>query len=351
MRDYLFAATAVVALCALGVGGALAQYSTDSKYRWMKVKNESPFTALQIYIVPSKYRRERDCCWSRDLLEVEVIPPKSKNSGKASEKTQKNELYVNFDDGSGECEFDVRVTTQYHGWDWYFSGIDVCEKEKDNERVITLKGKRVITLDEIPDPTKIPDPKVKIRNASSGLIAYSVYIIRKGEDCCWSPDLLGKRLLIWEGTSLVVPFDDGRRECKKDEIREYDIRITSHKEGIDWYFDGVDVCDARNAKEGITLRGEKKDAKNRLLVKNESKFEAVNAYIVREGKRSADLLKAHTIRAREHLEVDFYDVDFAGCTFDVEITREDRGPAEWRFAGVNVCSGSELVLTAPQVPR
>lgn len=338
MRNLLLAATAAIVLCGAGMGGALAQHSDDGKFRWMKVKNESPFTAYQIYIVPS----QRPCCWSRDLLEVLEISPKRKESGKPSGRTSTSDLYVNFDDGSGNCVFDILITTrEYIGWDWFRTGVNVCDR-KGQEGVITLKGERVITLNEIPDATKVPRPSVKIRNASSALIANNVYMIKKDKDCCWSPDLLGDRFIWRGGHSLVVPFDDGSGRCKDGEIRKYDIRVTSDKKGIDWYFDGVDVCKV----EDITLRGEKKDAKNRLMVKNDTDFEAFSAHIVRDGKKSDDLLKEHVIRAKEHLEVDFYD-GRDGCIFDVVITRRDRGRG-WDFKDFNVCQQSELILNPPQ---
>jgi hypothetical protein len=82
------------------------------------VKNESRLSALNIYVIPS----DRDCCWSHDLLGDKVI-------------LKGESLAVAFDDGSGECTFDIRVTRSDKGRDWRFDKVNVC----DAAAAITLK--------------------------------------------------------------------------------------------------------------------------------------------------------------------------------------------------------------------
>jgi hypothetical protein len=190
----------------------------------MKITNDSALTAYQVYAIPST----RDCCWSRDLLEDLTISPKGKPSPSS--------VYVNLDDGNGNCWFDVRITNQYPGWDWTFYGIDVCNDKDKGARQITLKG---------PLPAKSKDSKnrwITVDNQSE-YIAYRLFSIPSNEkDCCWSHDLLGADV-IRKGSLLNVEIDDGSGQCR------FDIRITSSRDR-EWTFYGIDVC----TEERITLK-------------------------------------------------------------------------------------------------
>jgi hypothetical protein len=117
MKKYLLAATAAVALLLGGSSAALAQ-SRDGQNRWMTVNNYSyNGTAINIYIIPAG----ANCCWSHDLLGASVIPP-----GRS--------FNVNFDNGTGACVFDIRITSEDPRRDWNFHRIDVCRESALNLR-------------------------------------------------------------------------------------------------------------------------------------------------------------------------------------------------------------------------
>ena len=308
MRNFLFAGLAAFALYGASVGDAMGQNSNDGKKRWMIVKNESPFEAYQIYMIPS----ERKCCWSRDLLEDITIRP-----GAAPQA-------VNFDDGNRTCVVDIRVTTrEYEGWDWLLAKVDVC-----TNREIVLRGKG-----------SSGSPPLKVKNETL-LTAINVYVIPTGTDCCWSRDLLREKV-IPRGETLEVDLVDGRR-CQPKIPLNLDIRVTSNLRGIDWYFDGVDVCSEVVRKFGLTLKGDGKD--RWMTIKNKTTHQAYGAFIKRAGQ---DCCWSHNLLGKllpggEALEVDFDD-HTGGCTFDIRITTREGNPA-WFFPDVNVCTQSELIL-------
>jgi hypothetical protein len=118
MRKLLFVSGAALGLMLAIAGAALAQNAYDGQNRWMTVNNYSGSgTAVSIYIMPAGAR----CCWSRDLLGSEVIPP-----GRS--------FNVNFDDGSRACVFDIRVTSEDTRRDWMFYNLDVCTNSAVNLR-------------------------------------------------------------------------------------------------------------------------------------------------------------------------------------------------------------------------
>jgi len=185
----------------------MGQSSSDGNDRWMMIKNDSALTALQVYIIPSA----EDCCWSRDLLEDFVIGPRGRSK------------YVNFDDGKGTCQLDIRITNDYLGWDWNFYRIDVC-----NNRTITLKG-------ELPARSKDgKNRSISVENQSSYTAHRIFSVASQQKDCCWSHDLLDVKV-IPKGASLNVEIDDGSGRC------QFDIRVTSSQDR-EWTFYGVDVC-------------------------------------------------------------------------------------------------------------
>jgi hypothetical protein len=311
MRNGLLAAVAAAALCAAGVGGAFGQSSNDGQNRWMTVRNASQLTAYQIYVIPSK----QDCCWSRDLLEDQTIPPTG---------NPRSSLNVNFDNGRGACLVDVRITTDaiFQGWDWYFDSVDVCSPP-GGKRVITLEGKfpkknGVITIDN-----------------RSQYTAYQIYMMPSDRDCCWSPDLLGFGV-IPTNSSLPVRFDDGNNGCV------FDIRVTTHAQGKDWYLDKVNVCKVTN----IILKGDKDDKNRWMTVKNQSLHDALSVYMIPSSKDccwSRDLLgKEEIIEKGASKDVDFDDRS-GECTFDIRVTRRDSG-RDWLFDKVNVCEVPEITL-------
>lgn len=231
MRNFLLAAMAAAALFGAGVAGALGQTSDDGRNRWMKITNDSALIAYQVYIIPST----KDCCWSRDLLENEVIHAKAIAPAKAiTPAERRSSLFVNFDDGFGSCLFDVRITNQYPGWDWNFYSINVCAGK--GARQITLKG-------ALPEKSKDDKDRWVTVDNQSQHTAYRLFSIPSDEkECCWSYDLLGAHV-IRKGSFLNVEIDDGSGKCR------FDIRVTSSQDR-EWTFYGIDVC----TEERITLK-------------------------------------------------------------------------------------------------
>jgi len=326
MRSHLLAATAAVGLCAAGVGGALGQFSSAKENRWMTVKNLSKYTADNIHIIPSM----SDCCWSRDLLpyNARIDPDYS--------------LSVNFDDGSGTCTFDIRVTSE-EGTDWHFDHVDVCLHVE-----MTLKG----------DANDGKDNRVTVKN-DSDLTASSIYIIPSQEHCCWSDDLLGGEV-IPNGGSLALNFDDGSGTCT------FDVRITSSDSRKDWNFNRVNVCSEK--KNGEKKSSEKKSSKKKnsnrkdtdkkiiltdalaksssdvkeraMTVNNKSNFRAHSIHIIPSTTDccwSHNLLTRDDIMQRQTLFFPLYfDHRSPECVFDLRVISRDKG-REWNFDGLDVC--------------
>jgi hypothetical protein len=67
----------------------------DGKLRLVKITNKSPSNVIEVFAKP----KGKACCWSPDLLGYAVI------RGNAS-------LEVDFDDGLGTCQFDLRIAFQ-----------------------------------------------------------------------------------------------------------------------------------------------------------------------------------------------------------------------------------------------
>jgi hypothetical protein len=305
MRNFLLAAMATVILYGASAGGTVAQSSNDGENRVVKVDNKSQFFAVRIYIIPS----ERECCWSRDLLEEEVI-------------RLGDYQYLKFDDGSGKCRFDVRIATEYPGFAWHFANFNACR-----ESVLTLRGK-----DALFSPSNdTEDRRVKIKNESQ-LAARNVYAIPsnsgQAEKCCWSYDLL-RIAEIPRGREHTVNFDDGERTCR------FHIRITSEKKGKDWYLEDVNVCTV----DTITLRTKSQDGKRRLLdIANKSSVQAVSALIFPEGKSccwSSNLLGEEGIGKGKSVRVDVDD-ETGQCRYAYRIARADRRK-EWEGT-IDICS-------------
>jgi hypothetical protein len=338
MRNFLLTALAAATLCGAGMGEAVGQASRDGKSRWVMLSNQSDFTAYQVYMIPSG----EDCCWSRDLLEdIFLGPSRTKESpGKSPKRNPESVQPVNFDDGSGACQVDIRITTkEYPGWDWYLANVNVCTdiSRKDTNKRIILGG-------------KLPSSQVmlKVKNESR-LTAYNIYAIPTGQDCCWSHDLLGVRVVA-AGSSSDVNFDGGKINCEAKTLTKLDIRVTSNKKGIDWYFDGVDVCSGPAKQFGLILKGERGDGQSRwMTIKNETNYVALGAFIIPTGADccwSHDLLGSDVIQGGAALDVNFDDGTGA-CTFDIRVTRRDGG-REWVFDKVNVCQQPALTLKPPE---
>jgi hypothetical protein len=190
---------------------------TGSSDRWMIVQNDSKLTAFSVYAIPSN----KECCWSKDLLGIYTI------------RSNGDKRPVNFNDGSGECIFDVRVTSSERNVDWKLYKVNVCG---ESETMIVLKDM----------PVESTKNRIVVKNDSQ-VMATSIFIIPKDKDCCWSGDLLGKDV-IEKGKSLPVDFDDGTAQCA------FDIRITRSDNGRDWFLNGVDVCVGAAKKSTIILK-------------------------------------------------------------------------------------------------
>ena len=322
MRNFLLAALAAFAFYGSGLGGAVGQSSDDGEDRWVTVKNESSFTTVRIFIIPSG----RTCCWSHDLLEDIVVPHRLESGpSKKPNRDPVNHQKINFDDGSRSCVFNIRVTaarpfrtTELPGWEWVFKEVNVCRVSE-----ITLEG------DDVPSNDGM-ERTITIKNESR-LAAHNVYAIPYGKDCCWSRDLLGGDA-IPKLSEYKVNFDDGKKTCV------YDIRITSSKKAIDWYLDRVDVCNVPDDRK-ITLRTRGSDGTRRLVtLKNESRLDAISAFVIPVGESccwSNDLLGDRFIPRGKSLLVEFDD-ESGNCIYYYRIARSDNG-MEW-FGAVDVCS-------------
>jgi hypothetical protein len=341
MRTYVLTATAAAALCAVGVSGALGQFSNDGKDRWMVVENSSKHTATSIYIVPSK---ESACCWSRDLLEVNDIPPK------------KN-FVVNFDDGSGECKFDIRVTSERAQLEWHFDGIDVCNK-KGEQRTIVLQG-----VDTLINSKK---RLIKIKNETT-VTAHSIYSIPTNKQCCWSHNLLGEDRVI-VGTpkflalqtsrspatlktrtpglqkpmseSAVVNLDDGTGAC------QLDLRIVG-TDGRVWNFDRLRICGSTMPEE-IVLKDVRRlgEQDRRMRISNRSGISAYFIYTIPSWQPccwSHDILGEKVLISNDSFYIDFDDGS-PHCIWDVHVM--SGRDTEWHFDRIDVCDPSrrEIVL-------
>jgi hypothetical protein len=337
MRNFLFAAMAAVAMLGAGVGGAVGQQSAvrqpSQPYRWMMVKNESDFEAFAIYMKSSG----RDCCWSRDLLEDITILAKRKPSGKLSNKDPKHHQPVNFDDGSGACIVDIRISMRpgadirYQGMEWRFANQNVCSGQRTGKNLDKIMGE-IILKGSLPPPKGPKDLKYQLEVENDSLLtAVNIYIIPTDERCCWSYDLLGDET-IPKGKSLLVDFNDGSGKCT------FDVRITSDREGTDWHLDGVNVCALREDERKITL-------KSRLVtLKNTSQFDAISVFVIPEGKDccwSGNLLGEAIIPKGTSLRVNFDDGS-GECKFVYRITRSGNGK-EWTDK-VDVCTATEIIL-------
>jgi hypothetical protein len=118
MKSFILSAVAALGLVLAAGNTAVAQNSYDGLNRWLTVNNYSGTgTAISIFIMPAG----ASCCWSRDLLGNDIIPP-----GRS--------FNVNFDDGSRACVFDVRITSEDTRRDWMFYNLDVCSNSAINLR-------------------------------------------------------------------------------------------------------------------------------------------------------------------------------------------------------------------------
>jgi hypothetical protein len=117
MRRHVLAAVGAAALLA-SASDVSAQQSNDGRNRWVNVTNNSSFTMMAVYAVPSRYRQAH--IGGRDLIPNATIP-----SG--------TYLEVNFDLGDGECLLDVRARGS-DGRDWIERRFDVCNNRNWNLR-------------------------------------------------------------------------------------------------------------------------------------------------------------------------------------------------------------------------
>ena len=113
MRRYLLAAVAALLLLATA-GDALAQ--RDGQNRWINVTNNSSFTMVAIYAVPSRLRQA--FIGGPDLIPNDTIAPGTY-------------LAVNFDLGDGECWLDLRARGA-DGRDWIERNFNVCTQRNWN---------------------------------------------------------------------------------------------------------------------------------------------------------------------------------------------------------------------------
>ncbi len=228
---------------------------------------------------------------------------------------------VEFDDGSGACKLDYRITRS-DGRLW-IGKVDACG---DGPK---------ITLDD-----KLR--RVKITN-NSYLDAFAVRAKAEGKEWAqWSRDLLGQDI-ISKGQSVVVDFDVDAGTC------EFKYRITKRASLAKAWESTVKVC-SEPPGELPTLElnaAMRKDGKLRLVtIKNESKFDAYTVHFKPSGKDRAawskDALGNEIIPKGRSLSVDFddgSDPDAATypCEFDYRITKPSGQGLAWE-GKLNACS-------------
>jgi hypothetical protein len=205
--------------------------------REVTVTNASALTALSAYAIPSG----KDCCWSSDLFGPRVLDKKD-------DKGKPRKLVIDLDDKGGqpssECWFDIRVISNLRA-DWRFYAIDACG--------ITAE----ITLKDLPpsedvkfekDAAKKGKRRLTVKNESK-LTAVYVFAIPSNQECCWSPDLFGPKVLL-PGKDEEIDLDDGNGTCTFD-IRFLTRAIAGEdrdpiRGNEEWNFDGLNVCTMRD---------------------------------------------------------------------------------------------------------
>jgi hypothetical protein len=393
MRNFLLAST--VALYAAGLGGAAGQSSSDGKNRWMMVSIASGFEADQIRIIPSKMRfipsekmsiilSKNECCWSRNLLES-IVLGRDKDNRKDNKKNNKNELFVNFDDGSQECEFDIHVTGSRgtDRYDWFLTNMDVCDACKEGKFItkdkedICKQGEPTIVLQ--PPPERQTGKVVNVLNKSR-LTALQAFAIPSRKECCWSGDLFGPSVVrpgdksgdikLLPRPTIKLPLDIPsirKLQHSEDKSFEYkiekaygikldeastepclfDIRVVAAAEPREWNFYNIDVCHPqgqRDAAELITLTLKVRG----FRVKNESKKAARHVYATRSGTaiKSKDLLDGKIILPEKAADVDVLEDDRAEkCMFDIEVHSAEEPLGQWQFKDVDVCGKETPTVT------
>lgn len=85
--------------------------ATNGTNRKVMVYNNSSVAAYSFYIIPSK---ENDCCWSRDLLGVNIIE-------------KEKHLEVTFDGGKDDCDFDIKIISDPPGKGWTQHKFNACK--------------------------------------------------------------------------------------------------------------------------------------------------------------------------------------------------------------------------------
>jgi hypothetical protein len=115
MRRHVLAAVGAAALL-LACASVVSAQSNDGRNRWVNVTNNSSFTMVAVYAVPTRLRLAH--IGGPDLIPRDTIPPGTY-------------LEVNFDIGGGECLLDVRARGS-DGRDWIERRFDVCSNRNWN---------------------------------------------------------------------------------------------------------------------------------------------------------------------------------------------------------------------------
>ena len=221
--------------------------------REVTVSNASSLTALSVYAIPSG----KECCWSNDLFGLRFLDKKD-------DKGKPRELDIDLDDKGrqpgSECTFDIRVISNSRA-DWRFYGVDACSTKPNST-------KPKITLKDLPPSKEVMDEKdeakkeankekrrLTVKNESKLTAVYVFAIPSEREECCWSADLFGPKVLL-PGKDDKIDLDDGNGSCT------FDIRfLTSEIPGEDggpirgkeeWNFDRLNVCTMK--ERVITLK-------------------------------------------------------------------------------------------------
>lgn len=319
MKRSLFAVLATAFICMSGSVGTPAQTSNDDQNRWMIIKNEFNLNAVNIYITPSAKPGDRNVrYWSRGLLEGD---PLSKGGS----------LPVSLDDGSGACTFDIRVVSDVRGSEWNLDNVTVCKRAK-RDRLIVLRHTENLVRKSVDGEKRT----VTIHNKSQ-LLAFSVFAIPSGGECCWSADLLAEAI-IGQDKKLEVNFDEGTLRC------DFDIHVVAARRSFgqnEWNFDRVNVCDR---KDDLVLMDPLVE-RRRVRVTNTSQLTAFFVYAIPSGRNccwSHDLLGTDLIAPDAFVDVNLDDGSGA-CRFDLKIMSGAPGK-DWNLDGLNVCEVNDITL-------
>jgi hypothetical protein len=199
-----------------------------------------------MYIVPilENGLEPKHCCWSGDLLEKPILPGETKRVVYLDPLKLGTPEDRFVDNIRTPCKFDIRITSDKSGVDWFLKNVDVCETvlpqgapKKDDDKM------RVRQIDVILKGTN--ERLIAVKNEAP-IPVLSIHTILPGLNCCWSDDLLGIETIL-PGDSLNVDFTDRNEGCVVDVLVTFwdHPKPGSRRDGVRTYeklFEKFDRC-------------------------------------------------------------------------------------------------------------